>query len=339
MIDARHHLSPDAVRSVLIHKPDHLGDVLCAAPSIALLRDEFPNARFFAAVLAGPGAFLTSLGLADELMPLARPDWWKRSGAVRHVARCRALRFDLAVNFRHDVRDILTIGMIGARNVCSTTHRGVGAWFRFSANPPSDDRAEIDNHLTVVRSLGIGGSFISGAFRARIPEDDVALFRGEGAWIAFHPFSRTRAKAWPIEHARTFVRMVMDRGVGVRLIGSAGHASEAAQMAVDSPQFVNDVGHSDPIGLMARVAAADALVCTDSGPGHIGPLVGTPVVTLASGTNNPRRWAPRGASVVRHEVTCSPCHLESCPVPGHPCMSNLSPEAVIALLSRVMGTA
>ncbi|MCL4233132.1 MAG: glycosyltransferase family 9 protein [Deltaproteobacteria bacterium] len=328
---------PNAVRSVLIHKPDHLGDVLCAVPAIRALREKHPDANFVASVMPGPGEFLTGLGLVDEVFALPGHDWWKRKGARAHVSRCRRCRFDLAVNFRHDVRDIVAVGLMGARRVCTYTHRGIGARYRGASDPPASDRAEIDNHLTLVRTVGINAEFASGDLRRRVPPDAITRFRAGGPWIAFHPFSRTSAKTWPIEHAQEFARMAIDHGVGVRLVGSAENARDAEGVAVDSPRFVSHVGNTDAMNLMACVAAVDALVCTDSGPGHIGPLVGTPVVTIASGTNGPTRWAPRGATVVRREVPCAPCRREVCPVPGHPCMNDLTPGMVWAALSLVLG--
>ncbi|MCC6159974.1 MAG: glycosyltransferase family 9 protein [Deltaproteobacteria bacterium] len=339
MIDAKLDLSPDAVRSILIHKPDHLGDVLCAAPAIRALREHFPNARFVASVMAGPAVFLTALGLADEIFALRGPDWWAQYDAARHIARCRAMRFDLVVNFRHDVRDILAVGLMGARRVCSSTHRGIGSWFRYPSPPPQAERAEIENHLAMLRSMDVVAHFAPDGFRSRIPIATIEHLHTDGHWIVFHPFSRTRAKAWSIEHACAFVRLVISHGVGVRLIGANEHARDAEAIWIDSPRFVSHVGQTDAVGLMACVAAADALVCSDSGPGHIAPLVGTPVVTIASGTNEPSRWAPLGATVVRNEVPCAPCHLETCPVPGHPCLNDLTPAAVFAALSRVLGFA
>ncbi len=326
-------------RSILVHKPDHLGDVLCAAPAIRRLRDAFPNARVVASAMSGPGRFLVEMRLADEILELPGPDWWKRRGAAGFVASCRRVRFDLAVNFRHDARDITSMALIGAKEVCTYTHRRFGSRHSFAAAPPSGDRAELLNHLALVRALGIATDFVPGEFRDRLAPTDVARFRRDGRWIAFHPFSRTRAKAWPIEHAHSFVRMAIDRGLGVRLIGAREHEGESERIGCDSPLCENLVGRTDVRELLCCIAAADALVCADSGPGHIAPLVGTPVVSIASGTNEHARWAPYGAVVLSKPVSCAPCHLETCPVPGHPCMNDLTPAAAMSALTQLPGFA
>ena len=88
--------------------------------------------------------------------------------------------------------------------------------------------------------------------------------------------------------------------------------------------------------LAAVIEQSDLFVGADSGPAHLAAAVGTPAVVLFSGTNDPRQWQPWGTdvTVVRHEVRCSPCHRERCPLKEHPCMRGLEVEEVARTVEK-----
>jgi ADP-heptose:LPS heptosyltransferase len=90
--------------------------------------------------------------------------------------------------------------------------------------------------------------------------------------------------------------------------------------------------------LAALMERANLFVGADSGPAHLAAAVGTPAVVLFSGTNDSRQWRPAGRDVrvVQHPTVCAPCHRETCPVEGHPCMERLSPEEVAAAITQLL---
>jgi len=57
------------------------------------------------------------------------------------------------------------------------------------------------------------------------------------------------------------------------------------------PYLVNMVGKTSLKQLLALIAAADALICPDSGPAHMATAVGTPVIGLYA-SSNPARSGP-----------------------------------------------
>ena len=91
-------------------------------------------------------------------------------------------------------------------------------------------------------------------------------------------------------------------------------------------RFLNLVGKTSIRELFFILRRLRAFVGPDSGPAHVAAEMGVPTLFLYSGTNVFDQWRPLSpaATVLRHEVPCSPCHLTDCPVPGHPCMSGIS---------------
>jgi ADP-heptose:LPS heptosyltransferase len=69
--------------------------------------------------------------------------------------------------------------------------------------------------------------------------------------------------------------------------------------------------------------------------------VGTPVVSLFAPTVPPVRWRPWAVphEVLYVEVPCAGCRARACPVPGHPCLGDVSTEAVVEAIERLAPTA
>jgi ADP-heptose:LPS heptosyltransferase len=132
-------------------------------------------------------------------------------------------------------------------------------------------------------------------------------------------------------------RIIADRIIADRIIADRIIADRILDGQV-WPGVADWTGRLSVVELAALLERAEVSVGADSAPAHLAAAVGTPVVVLLSGTNNPRQWQPCGEEVVviRHEVGCSPCHRERCPRPGHPCMKLIRPRQVAAEIDRLL---
>jgi len=87
----------------------------------------------------------------------------------------------------------------------------------------------------------------------------------------------------------------------------------------------------------------------DAGPMHLAVGVGCPTLCLfgndaaGDGASPVRLWAPRAPNVERvpSRVTCLACvqnrfRNTGCMVEGHPCMTGLHPDDVVAALARML---
>jgi ADP-heptose:LPS heptosyltransferase len=87
------------------------------------------------------------------------------------------------------------------------------------------------------------------------------------------------------------------------------------------------------------LAGARAVVTGNTGPAHLAAAVGTPVVSLFAPVVPAVRWMPYGVPVVLlgdQDAACRGSRAQVCPVPGHPCLSRVTPvEALTACLRLV----
>jgi heptosyltransferase-2 len=97
------------------------------------------------------------------------------------------------------------------------------------------------------------------------------------------------------------------------------------------------VGRDRPELLPALLVEVDALVCGDTGVGHLAAALGTPVVTLF-GPTDPRLSAPRGTvRAISHDVACAPCFYRACPI-DHPCLRSIEAREVRHALDVVLAS-
>ena len=94
-----------------------------------------------------------------------------------------------------------------------------------------------------------------------------------------------------------------------------------------------------PLRQLAAVLAEFQLyVGNDSGVTHLAAALGGPAVAAIFGPSDPVIWAPQGdrTIVVTSEQPCAPCTLgREIPCPEAVCLSALTPEKVLAAISRI----
>ncbi|WZO97434.1 glycosyltransferase family 9 protein [Isosphaeraceae bacterium EP7] len=147
--------------------------------------------------------------------------------------------------------------------------------------------------------------------------------------LAVHVGAGTAAKRWPRRYWAALVARFLDEGWRVVVIGGPDD-TETAEAMEPHDLLADWVGRMSLTETSALLERADLFIGTDSGPAHLAACAGVPSVVLFSGTNRHAQWRPwsRRTLVLRKRTGCGPCHQKVCPVPGHPCMSRLTPDRV-----------
>ncbi|WP_141763984.1 glycosyltransferase family 9 protein, partial [Dietzia sp. HMSC21D01] len=95
-------------------------------------------------------------------------------------------------------------------------------------------------------------------------------------------------------------------------------------------------GRTDLAQLAAVLERAAVVVVGNTGPAHLAAAVGTPVVSLFSPVVPADRWAPWGVPVRLLGDQHAPCRdtrARECPVDGHPCLTGVPPDEVVAAVT------
>jgi ADP-heptose:LPS heptosyltransferase len=158
----------------------------------------------------------------------------------------------------------------------------------------------------------------------------------EPGYVVLHPGASVPARAWPAQRCAEAVEALSDDGHRVLVTGGPGERALTA--AVAGGRGVDLGGETSLPEMAAVLDGAVAVVVGNTGPAHLAAAVGTPVVSLFSPVVPARRWAPYGVPTVLlgdQEAPCRNTRARNCPVPGHPCLTSVTAQDVVAAVGKL----
>ncbi|NUW32125.1 glycosyltransferase family 9 protein [Nonomuraea sp. SMC257] len=325
---------------VLVARLDDAGDVLLAGPAVRAVSARGGEVT----LLAGPRG-----RAAAELLP-----------GVDRVIVWRAPWIDHRPPpvSRHDVDDLIAqVGGTDEAVILTSFHQsalplalllrlaGVRRVSAISNDYPGSlldvrhvvdeglDVPEPERMLSVARAAGFElppGD--DGRLAVRRPLPDVSrLGLGPGPYVVVHPGASAPARTWPAERNREAVRELADDGHRVVVTGMERELT--AYVAAGAPGAALDLGGATTLAQLAAVIeGAAVLVAGNTGPAHLAAAVGTPVVSLFAPVVPAGRWAPYRVPAVLlgdQDAPCRDSRARVCPVPGHPCLAQVTSEQVV----------
>jgi len=342
-------------RSILLVQLDHLGDAVMTAAVLPALRRQFPQARLEILAAEWNRELFTACPEVDRVH-VSRVNRFARDVRGAWIFstcwwgwRLRRRRFDLAIDVRGEFPHALILWLSGAKRRLGWDCGG-GDFLLTDRARFVPGRAEIESRLALLAALGIEADqsvrlkrpwFKPGASACAAIERRLAKIAGPSTpLVVLHVSAGTQAKRWPADHWRELLgRLILDCDARVALIGVREEraTAETITLGMNWPKVVDWTGQLSLVETAALIAEADVFIGADSGPAHLAAAVGTPAIVLFSGTNRVEQWRPWGGqvAVLRHETACSPCHRQTCPWAEHPCMSGLTPEAVMRQLRQL----
>nr|WP_231921593.1 HAD-IIIA family hydrolase [Micromonospora auratinigra] len=169
----------------------------------------------------------------------------------------------------------------------------------------------------------------------RLPPPPVEL--GAPGYVVLHPGSSVQTRACPPELATRIVRVLAAAGHRVVVTGGPDERELTARVAAAGGLDLG--GRTGLAELAAVIARAGALVVGNTGPAHLAAALDVPVVSLFAPTVPFGQWGPYRVPTVRlgdAGAACRDTRATRCPVPGHPCLTDVEPGRVREAL-RLLG--
>jgi len=328
---------------ILAVRQDSLGDVLLAGPALRALARSGPvtllcGPRGESAARLLPGVDEVLVHLAPWIDP--QPPAVGERDCVRLVDEVAARAPREAVIFtsfhQSPLPTALLLRLAGVPRIAAISEDYPGSLLDVRHRVP-DEVHEVDRALSLAEAAGHRlprGE--SPNLRVRLPPLTPPLLPDQGFFVV-HPGASVPARAWEPERWTAVVALLAERGRRVVVTGSAAEAELTRGVAAGLPGVVDLGGCCDFAELGAVLARADAVAVANTGPAHLAAAVGAPVVSLFAPTVPWVRWRPWGVPHDLHhcDVPCAGCRAVECPVPGHPCLSGVEPEAVADALERL----
>lgn len=328
-------------RCVLVVRSDSAGDVLVTGPAIRAVAAGADRVVMLCGPRGRPAAEL--LPGVDELVEVPLPwidpvpDPIDRTWIDGLADRLAGVAADEAVVFTSFHQSALPMALVlrmaGVQRIAAFSDDYPGSLLdvrhRVPIGIPEPERA-----LSLAAAAGFALPVTDEpVLRLRpeaFPAAPVHAELSEPGYVVVHPGSSVDARACPPAVCESIVEALAAAGHRVVVTGGRGEGALSARVA--GRHGVDLGGQTSLTGLAAVIARADCLVVGNTGPAHLAAAVGTPVVSLFAPTVPFGQWGPYRVPAVRLGDAAADCrHTRAtvCPVPGHPCLSQVDPSTVV----------
>jgi lipopolysaccharide heptosyltransferase III len=326
----------------LVARLDSAGDVLLAGPAVRAIAQAghrvtmlvSPSGQEAAELLLGVDEILvwTCPWTGFDPPPFDAPD------VLTLVDRLRDKRFDLAVVLTSDHQSPLPLALLlrlaGVSRIVASSHDYPGSLLDVR-HPPGGPH-EVQRNLSLVQAAGIPVHERMARLRVRsdLPPLPVELAGRPDGYVVLHREASVPARSLGPGPAEAMTDALVDAGHTVVVTGVADGGASGGR-----PEVVDLVGRTGTLAQLAGVLrAAACVVAVNTGPAHLAAAVGTPVVSLFAPVVPAAAWAPWGVPTVvlgDERAACAASRARTCPVPGHPCLSEIAPASVVAAVERL----
>jgi ADP-heptose:LPS heptosyltransferase len=334
-------------RRALVVRLDRLGDVLICGPAIRAVAAAADTVTVLASPAGAPGARLLP-GVDSVLSWLcpwiaAPPPPVEAAGLAGLIETVRAGRFDEALvltSFHQSaLPTALALRLAGVPRIAAVSTDYPGALLDVRI-PEPPDAPEPVRMLAIAMAAGYT---LPGGDDGRLQVRPSGVFGDAPAepFVVVHPGADAPARAYPLPRWQQVVRALTGAGRTVVVTGTDAERTATAAIAsaaLPSGRAVDLGGRTDVAELAGLLARADVLVAANTGPAHLAAAVGTPVVSLFAPVVPAQRWVPYGVPTVvlgDQDAPCRDTRARSCPVPGHPCLSAVTAEEVVAAVAAL----
>ncbi len=345
-------LEPERIQRILVVRVDHIGDVVMTRPALMALHKRFPNAAIDLLIAGDIAPLLEDAREIRDLIPM-RHSWFnRRSQGLDQIreffslaSALRARHYDLGIDFRGDLRNILLMTAGGVREKFAYTGTGGGFLLREAR---LDDRQahQVQWNLDLIAPLHVpqAAGLVPFTYSEERKKDFWARFQRDLApaakpRIVMHAGAGYPSKRWPgVKYYDLIKRLDQEAIAQVVLIGTEEEKKLLPTADGFSDQVLDLRGKTKLLDLPVLLDTCDLYVGNDSGPAHIAAAQGLEAVVLFSGTNHPDQWRPWSdqGHLVTHSVPCAPCEAMVCPLKHHDCMEGIAVDIVYAKIREIL---
>ena len=342
----------------MVRVPNWVGDAVMALPALRELRRIFADGRITFVARPWVAGLFEGEGLADNLIPV--PDTLGVINTARNFFRTarqlRRERFDLAVLLQNAFGAALLARAAGARTIAGypTDSRRALLDFVVPFEQNYKSAHQVRYYLNIASELERQLTGSARVEMAALPQLHVGRDQRESARLILEDAgirtdaapiltlcpgaTNSRAKRWPAERfAETADRLAAENGFQTIIVGTAGDieiAEEVARrMRSRAPVLA---GRTNIAELKAVLAFASLVISNDTGTAHVAAALGVPTAVVFGPTEHvSTRPLSAVATVVRHDVECSPCMLRDCPI-DHRCMTRVEVDDVYSAARELL---
>lgn len=315
---------PKEVKSILVSRIDHLGDVFIASSILPHLKRAYPGAKidFMAGEWAWgflrPNPDISRILVYNSVRHNRSGGLLKNaikalSGFIRNIREMRSSKYDLCIDLRAYPFNAIPLMYLGGGRYRAGFATGGFGFLLDKAVPYRTGVHESAHIRDLLASLGI--EVPEGGLRphftpSKTAEKECAKILeslGVGSnepFVLIHTGSGNPSKLWKRMEWQKLASSIT-REFGVKVVAYDAVYGDLKD-CLKLPSLIS-------LDLFAAAAKkASLFVGLDSLPAHLAASFSTPVVVVWCGINDPVQWRPLGDNVrvIKKPLPCSPCFLK-----------------------------
>ena len=335
-------MSGDPEIKVLVKAPNWVGDAVMSTPAIHRIREAHPSAHLVVMARPWVAPVYENNPDIDRLWTVDDSKSW---GAVMSIAReIKIERFEVGIALPNSLRSasLLKFGGVKRRiGYLRGSMRGLFLNQGIKVDPAVLTRHQVYYYLELIREFAgpPPGPVSQTLFPGELEAEEVAvILRNRGLdrgqpLVALAPGAiNSEAKLWGSDRfAELADRLTGQCGAAVLLIGSGKESEILTRVEKQCREPVQNLCGEISLGqVIALISRLDGLVTNDAGGMHIAAAFDVPTVAIFGPTEfeSTFPFSKAGRIVRKDGVPCAPCMLRDCPVPGHPCMTEVTVDMV-----------
>jgi len=296
-------VSPDKIKSILILRPDKLGDMIATVPAIHALKKHWPHLRL--EIIASPGnKIIIEQDPAVVMVHLYSKNIFADWKMVRSL---RKKNFDIIYDpICHDsMTGLLLAKLIGPKAVLTASRKMKFLPFYDYCEPyqPDGDDHNIDNGLLIFGLFGVDPKTVDPFYPPFIPlksltiaEEFISRLPANKIRIGLNISAGRPSRTLPIEKYAALIKLIAEKFPQVHFVifcmmGERAWGGKLAQAKTSACHLVpENISLLDAAAILKRM---EIFVSPDTSLVHIAGLMKIPLVALYSGhRRNYRFWRP-----------------------------------------------
>jgi len=334
-----------APREILVFDFHLIGDIVMLTPLLKAIRYAYPNARLVLVAGIWAKEILAGTELVDEIIPFSAP-WVKYGQGFKGLWSCfnlvnilRKTSWDLGIEVRGDIRQILMLWLVGAT-------RRVGFDFTGGASLLTDVVSDdgslshiTDHHKRICEHLGIWNNGEPYYPFLTLKSDEQRQADLISPYVGFHFGASMPLRRLPANEIVILLSKFETSQAKLTVFVPPDDVAFALilKQLPTSLQTRIELWSGSLREFIVYLSRANHFYCMDSGPGHIASALSVPT-TVFFGPAESEYVRPVGESievVSKPEVPCRPCNQFHCSNTVHQyCMQGLSSRAASRTIQR-----
>lgn len=323
---------------ILICGTNWLGDSIISMPAVQLFKKQYPSIKITVLVKPALKTIWEMHDAIDEVIVFS-PD---KKGTLAIASLLREYAFDAAYIFPNSFRSALIpfIAQIKPR------YGMVGKWRSLMLtdimkNNDTDGIHQVYEYLKIL-NIDCGDEML--VPELTVSSETIDLIRGSLSleyskkYAALIPgAARGISKQWPDEYFSEVGRYLVEKGMGVLVLGSSSERDLCQKVADSCNCAINLAGKTSLPEFAGVLSLCELTICNDSGGMHLAAAVGSKVIAVF-GVTDPMKTGPLG---INNKIVAADGVKVSRDIPRSSeraveCLRSIKPKRVIEEIDRLL---